>query len=130
VIPALVRKCVEAVRRGAPSIEAWGTGTATRDYLYVDDAAAGIVLAAERYDGAEPVNVSSDAPEVSMRELAPKIAQLAGFEGRIVWDSSRPDGQPRRKVDGRRARELFGFEARVALDEGLRRTIDWYRQQV
>lgn len=126
VIPALIKKCVEAVERGEPSIPVWGTGTATREFLYVDDCAEGIVLATERYDGAEPVNLGADH-EVAIADLAEMIAKLTGFEGTLEWDTSKPDGQPRRRVDATRARELFGFEAKTPLEDGLRRTIEWYR---
>ena len=126
VIPALIKKFVEAEERGDDEVEVWGTGTATREFLYVDDAAEGIVLAAESYDSPEPVNLGSGR-EVPIKELAETIARLVGFQGRLRWDSSRPDGQPRRSVDASRARDEFGFEARVSLEEGLRRTIDWYR---
>jgi GDP-L-fucose synthase len=129
VIPALIRKCIEARRQGDGAIVAWGSGAATRDYLYVDDAAEGILLAAERYDGAEPVNLSgTEATEISVRELAAHVCRLTGYAGEVVWDTSQPDGQPRRSVDGRRARELFGFAPRVAFEAGLRRTITWYEQ--
>jgi GDP-L-fucose synthase len=126
VIPALIKKFVEAVERGDDEVEVWGTGKATREFLYVDDAATGIVLAAESYDSGEPVNLGSGR-EVPIKELAETIAGLSGFEGRLRWDPSRPDGQPRRSVDASRAREAFGFEARIPLEEGLRRTIEWYR---
>jgi GDP-L-fucose synthase len=126
VIPALIRRCVEASRQHQDSIVAWGTGTATRDYLYVDDAAEGILLAAERYDGADPVNLSGDGSEISVRDLLGLIRGLTGYAGEVVWDTSRPDGQPRRKVDGRRARDCFGFEPGVAFEEGLRRTVEWF----
>ncbi len=126
VIPALIRKFVEAREAGAPEVECWGTGTPTREFLYVDDAARGIMLATERYDGAEPVNLGS-GQEISIRDLATKIAELVGYEGRLVWDSSKPDGQPRRRLDVSRAEREFGFRAEVGLDEGLRRTVDWYR---
>ena len=126
VIPALIKKFVEAAERGAPEVEVWGTGTATREFLYVDDAAEGIVLAAEQYDGREPVNLGS-GQEMSIRELAETIAAETGFRGRIVWDTSKPDGQPRRALDVTRAAELFGFRARVGFAEGLRRTVEWYR---
>ena len=125
VIPALIKKCVEAKEAGADHIDVWGTGSATREFLYVDDAAEGILLGAESYDGADPVNLGSNN-EVAIRDLAPMIARLVGFEGTIEWDPSKPDGQPRRRVDASRAKALFGFEARVALEEGLRTTIDWY----
>ncbi len=129
VIPALIRKCVEAGQRSLPSITAWGTGRATREFLYVDDAARGILLAAERYDRPEPVNLGTSR-EVSVRELVELIARLSGFRGGIEWDASLPDGQPRRKLDVGRARQELGFEAEVDLEEGLRRTIEWYRREV
>jgi GDP-L-fucose synthase len=129
VIPALVRKCVEARDRHELSIVAWGTGTATRDYLFVEDAAEGILLAAERYDDAEPVNLSGETGEVSMRDLLGLICRLVDYHGEVVWDTSRPDGQPRRCVDGQRARELFNFAPTVSFENGLRQTIDWFEQQ-
>ena len=128
VIPALIRKCVEARRQHQGSIVAWGTGTATRDYLFVDDAAEGILLAAERYDGADPVNLSGESSEISMRDLLALICKMTGYAGEVVWDASKPDGQPRRKVDGRRARDYFGFQPRVAFEEGLRRTVEWFEK--
>ena len=128
VVPALIRKMEEAVRRGARSIEAWGTGAATREFLFAPDAAEGIVLAAERYDDAEPVNVGA-GEEISVRALIELIAELTGFEGEIVWDASKPDGQPRRKLDTTRAKRLFGFRATTALREGLAETIAWYRAE-
>jgi GDP-L-fucose synthase len=126
VIPALIKKCVDAVESGADHIDVWGTGTATREFLYVDDAAEGIVAAAERYDGEAPVNLGTDE-ERPIRELAELIAELVGFRGELRWDTSKPDGQPRRRVDPSRAREEFGFEAKVRFEDGLRTTIDWYR---
>jgi len=128
VIPALIRKCLEAIREGRPEIEVWGSGEPTREFLYVEDAAEGILLAAERYDKPEPVNLGTGV-EISIRELADLIARLTGFSGRIVWDRSRPDGQPRRCLDTSRAQREFGFSAKVSLEEGLRRTIAWYRAQ-
>lgn len=125
VIPALIKKCVDAVEAGSDHIEVWGTGSASREFLYVDDAARGIVAAAEHYEGADPVNLGTNE-ERPIRELVELIAKLTGFEGEIRWDTSKPDGQPRRRVDPSRARELFGFEAEVRFEEGLRRTIDWY----
>ena len=125
VIPALIRKCVEAVRRGDEELVVWGTGTPTREFLYVSDAAEGIVSAAERYDGPEPVNLGNGR-EVSIRELVGLIAGMTGFRGRLVFDTSRPDGQPRRCLDVSRARELFGFSAGTPLEDGLTRTIEWY----
>lgn len=127
VIPALVRKCVEAEETGAPAITVWGTGAATREFLYVEDAAEAIVLAAERYDDAEPMNLGAGF-EISIKELAELVARLTGFRGDFVWDTSRPDGQPRRMLDTSRAAEWLGFVAKTPFEEGLRRTIAWYRQ--
>lgn len=126
VIPALIRRCVLASEDGIDHLDVWGTGSATREFLYVDDAAEGIVAAAEHYDGDEPVNLGADR-ELSIAELVTMIAELTGFDGEIRWDGSRPDGQPRRAVDAGRARRLFGFEARTDFRTGLARTIDWYR---
>jgi GDP-L-fucose synthase len=123
VIPDLIRKMLESPER----VVLWGDGSPTREFLYVDDCVEGLALAAERYDGADPVNLGT-GNEISIRELAHLIAELTGFEGEIEWDSSMPNGQPRRSLDASRARELFGFEARVPLREGLERTIAWYRQ--
>jgi GDP-L-fucose synthase len=128
VIPALVRKCIEAQKRGENRIVVWGTGKPTREFLYVDDAAVGIVMATEKYDGSEPVNLGSGM-EISIEELTHLIAKLTGFEGEIVWDTSKPDGQPRRCLDIQRAERLFGFRARTPFEEGLRRTIEWYRER-
>jgi GDP-L-fucose synthase len=125
VIPALIRKFVSARDSAHSHVEVWGTGSASREFLYVDDAARGIVLAAERYDDPDPVNLGV-GQEVRIRELVATIASLTGFEGEIRWDTSRPDGQPRRMLDTRRALERFGFSAQVPLDEGLRRTIEWW----
>lgn len=125
VIPALIKKCVDARDSGADHIEVWGTGSASREFLYVDDAAEGIVLAAEHYDGREPVNLGTDE-EMPIRDLVKLIREAVGFEGEIRWDTSKPDGQPRRRVDPGRAREQFGFQATVAFSEGLRRTVEWY----
>ncbi len=125
VIPDLIRKMVEA----PDEVVLWGDGSPTREFLYVDDAAEGLLLASQRYDGAEPVNLGTGA-EISIRELAELIAELTGFEGEIVWDTSQPNGQPRRALDTSRARELFGFEARTPLREGLERTIAWYRDSL
>lgn len=126
VIPALIRKCMEAVDTGADHIDVWGTGSASREFLYVADAAEGIVLAAERYDGPEPVNLGT-GQEISIRALVELIAEVTGFAGEIRWDPAKPDGQPRRALDTTRARERFGFTAATALREGLTRTIEWYR---
>ena len=128
VIPALIRKVIEAQEAGRDTVEVWGTGSATRDFLYVDDAARGIVDAAERYDEPDPVNLGSGS-EISIRDLAELIATLCEFDGQLVWDAARPDGQPRRLVDASRAREAFRFAPRTDFREGLRRTIDWYRAE-
>jgi GDP-L-fucose synthase len=125
VIPALIKKCVDARVERQPSITVWGDGSPTREFLYVEDAAEGILLAAERYDGREPVNLGS-AFEIRIKDLVETIARLTGFEGRIEWDVDKPNGQPRRKLDTSRARELFGFESRTTFEDGLRRTIEWY----
>jgi GDP-L-fucose synthase len=117
---------VDAVESGADHVEVWGTGSATREFLYVDDAAEGIVAAAERYDGEAPVNLGTDE-ERPIRELAELIAELVGFRGELRWDTSKPDGQPRRRVDPSRAKAEFGFQAKVRFEDGLRTTIDWYR---
>ncbi len=126
VIPALIRKCVEAVERGESEIVAWGDGSPTREFLYVEDAAEGILLAAERYNDSEPVNLGS-AFEISIRDLTEMIARLCGFEGSIVWDTTKPNGQPRRKLDTSRAKRSFGFSSTTLFEEGLRRTIAWYQ---
>jgi len=125
VIPALIRKCVDARRTGQQSITAWGTGSATREFLYVGDAAEAIVAAAERYDKPDPVNVGS-GDEVTVKELASLIRSMTSFSGTIKWDSSQPDGQPRRTLDISRAEREFGFKPKTTLREGLKRTIDWY----
>ncbi|HUP01922.1 MAG TPA: GDP-L-fucose synthase [Gemmatimonadota bacterium] len=127
VIPALVKKCVEAREEGRDQIVVWGDGTPTREFLYVKDAAEGIVLALERYADPEPVNIGSGT-EISIRELVEKVVEVTGFEGRIEWDDSKPNGQPRRCLDTSRARERFGFTARTGLDEGLAETVQWYEQ--
>lgn len=127
VIPALIKKCVDAVEEGADSITVWGDGSASREFLYVDDAARGIVLATALYDGSEPVNLGSGM-EISIRELVDKIAAATGFSGRIEWDETRPNGQPRRCLDISRARKLFGFEAETDFSDGLARTVGWYRR--
>ena len=127
VIPALIKKCVEAKEAGADSIEVWGTGKATREFFYVEDAAEAIALAAEKYDGIEPVNLGAGF-EISIKDLVELIAKLTGFEGKIVWDSSKPDGQPRRCLDTSRAKEYFGFQAHTNFEEGLKKTIEWYKE--
>jgi GDP-L-fucose synthase len=127
VIPAVVRKCVEAVRHGESKITLWGTGVATREFLHVDDAANGILLAAEHYNASDPVNLGAGM-EISIRDLTVRIAELSGFHGELIWDSTKPDGQPRRSLDITKAEKLFGFRARVSFDDGLRETIEWFRQ--
>ena len=127
VIPALIRKCVEAKQRGDSFIEAWGSGNVSREFLYVEDCAEGIVRAAALYDEPAAVNLGS-GKEVVIRDLVETIARLAGFEGEIRWRSDRPDGQPRRQLDTSRAFEKFGFRAETSLEEGLKRTIDWFKQ--
>ena len=125
VIPALIRRFVEAKAEGIKEVVNWGDGSATREFIYVDDAAEAILLAAEKYDGAEPVNIGS-GQEISIKNLAEKIARLTGYEGRITWDTSKPNGQPRRMLDTQRAFDYFGFRAVMSFDEGLRRTIEWF----
>ncbi len=125
VIPALIRKCVEAGEQGEPTITVWGTGTPTREFLYVDDAANAIILATERYDKPGPVNVGS-SEEISIKDLLDRIVTLTGYRGRVMWDATKPDGQPRRKLNAERARREFGFTAQVDFTLGLRRTIEWY----
>ncbi len=129
VIPALIRKCEEARVAGRAEVVCWGTGKASREFLYVDDCAEAIVAAAQSYDGPEPINVGA-AREITIRELTETIARLTGFAGELVWDASKPDGQPRRKLDVSRATELLGFTASTDFEDGLRRTIEWYREQV
>ncbi|MHB9096298.1 MAG: GDP-L-fucose synthase family protein [Syntrophales bacterium] len=125
VIPALIKKCVDAVRQGDKEIIVWGTGDATREFFYVEDAAEAIALATEKYDKPEPVNIGAGF-EISIRELVGLIVELTGFTGRVVWDASKPDGQPRRMLDTTRAFQEFGFRARTDFREGLTRTISWY----
>lgn len=125
VIPALIKKCVDARERGDAFIEAWGDGSPTREFLFIEDAARAFVLASERYNESEPVNVGS-AYEISIRDLTETIARLTGFKGEIRWDSSKPNGQPRRKLDTTRAERAFGFKSKIPFEEGLRRTIEWY----
>jgi GDP-L-fucose synthase len=127
VIPALIRKCVEARESAAPEIVSWGDGSATRAFLYAPDAAAGLVAAAEKYDGADPVNLGTPE-EVSIRSLVETIARLCRYEGKIVWDTSQPNGQPRRCLDTSRAEQVFGFSAPTTLSEGLAQTVQWYRE--
>src|SRR5438128_7553014 len=128
VIPALIKKCVDASEQNRPYIEVWGTGRASREFLYVDDAAEGIVLAADRYNGADPVNLGV-GQEITIRELVQLIVKLAGYRGEIRWDESKPDGQPRRALDTSKARQAFGFTARTTFEDGLRETLNWYLQE-
>ena len=125
VIPALIKKCVDAIESGAGHIECWGTGNVSREFIYAADAAEGILLATEHYNISEPVNIGAGF-EITIKQLVEKIVELTGFVGEIRWDGTKPDGQPRRCLDTRRARELFGFEAQTKFDEGLKATIDWY----
>ncbi len=127
VIPALIRKCIEAQESGQGEVVVWGDGSPTREFLYVEDAAEGILLATEHYNSPEPVNLGSGF-EIPIKDLAELIAKLVGFEGKLVWDASKPNGQPRRALDTSRAEQCFGFKAQVDFEEGLRRTIEWYRQ--
>lgn len=127
VIPALIKKCIDAKRRKMDEIVVWGTGKATREFLYVDDAAEGIVLAAEKYDKPDPVNIGAGF-EISIKDLVGLIVRLTGFKGRIVWDKTKPDGQPRRRLDTALARKEFGFKAKTSFESGLRKTITWYKK--
>ena len=128
VIPALIRKCIEAQEKGQKEVVLWGDGSPTREFLYVGDAADGILTAAEFYAGSEPVNIGS-GQEISIKDLAELIGRLTGFQGKIVWDTSKPNGQPRRALDTQRAYDYFGWRAQVPFEEGLRQTIAWYRNQ-
>ena len=125
VIPARIKRCVEAVEQGEQQLDVWGTGTASREYLYVDDAAEAIVIAAEQYDGVDPVNLGTNR-EITIRETVEMIATMVGYDGELVWDPTKPDGQPRRRVDPGRAEALFGWRAQMPFEDGLRHTIDWY----
>ncbi|RCW50896.1 GDP-L-fucose synthase family protein [Paenibacillus prosopidis] len=128
VIPAIIRKCLEAKEQGSPNITLWGSGNVTREFIYAEDAAEAIVKATEQYDSSEPVNIGS-GQEYTIRDLAEMIKKLTGYEGEIVWDQSKPDGQPRRKLDTSRAKERFGFEASTDLETGIKRTIEWYLKE-
>ena len=128
VIPALVRKMIEAQERGESEVVLWGDGSPTREFLYVEDCAEGIDLAAQRYEGPDPVNLGT-SEEISIRDLAELVAEVTGYEGEIVWDTSKPNGQPRRRLDVSRAEELFGFRARTPLRTGIERTVAWYRAE-
>ncbi|TLN00398.1 GDP-L-fucose synthase, partial [bacterium] len=127
VIPALIRKCLEAQDNGVDEIVVWGDGSPTREFLFVEDAAEGILLATEKYDGSDPVNLGSGR-EISIKDLALMIARLTGFQGRMVFDTTKPNGQPRRALDTSRAEKYFGFRAGTDFEQGLQRTIDWYRE--
>jgi GDP-L-fucose synthase len=125
VVPALIRKCLEAKESGSAEIVCWGDGTPTREFLYVEDCAEAIVLATEKYEGGEPVNIGAGR-EISIKELVEQIAAITGFQGHIIWDTSKPNGQPRRCLDVSRAQKLFGFIAATGFRDGLQKTIDWY----
>ena len=125
VIPALIKKCVDAIESNAGHIDCWGTGSASREFIYAADAAEGILLATELYNGSEPVNIGAGF-EITIKKLLEKIVKLTGFDGQIRWDSSKPNGQPRRRLDVSRAKKLFGFEVKTDFDEGLKATVDWY----
>jgi GDP-L-fucose synthase len=127
VIPALIKKCLDAKTNKEPSISVWGTGRASREFLYVEDAAEGIILATERYDKAEPINLGAGF-EITIKELVERIAELTGFKGALLWDASKPDGQPRRMLSVMRAEREIGFRAQTTLEEGLKKTVQWYRE--
>jgi GDP-L-fucose synthase len=129
VMPALIKKCCDAVKRKDKEIVVWGTGRVTREFLYVEDAASGIVLATEKYDKSDPVNLGAGF-EISIKDLVKVIIKLTGFKGKIIWDKTKPDGQPRRCLDTSRAYKEFGFKAKVNLEDGLKRTIVWYKNKV
>jgi GDP-L-fucose synthase len=129
VIPALIKKCLDAIQSGKDEITVWGTGKATREFLYVEDCAEGIALATERYDGSEPVNLGAGF-EISIKDLLGMIIELTGFQGRVSWDTTKPDGQPRRMLDTNRAERYFGFKARTSLEDGLKKTIQWYKENM
>jgi GDP-L-fucose synthase len=129
VIPALIKKCVDAINNGDKYIECWGTGSASREFIYAPDASEGILLATEFYNGDEPVNIGAGF-EITIKNVVEKIARLTGFKGEIRWDPSKPDGQPRRCLDTSRAKKLFGFEAKTDFDAGLKATIEWYRKNL
>ncbi len=129
VIPALIKKCFDAIKNGEKEIQIWGTGKATREFLYVEDAAEAIILATEKYNKSEPVNIGAGF-EISIKELVKLIAKFTGFKGHVVWDKTKPDGQPRRSLDTTRAEKEFGFKAKTPFEEGLRKTIEWYKGMV
>jgi GDP-L-fucose synthase len=127
VIPALIRKAVEAQEKGQKEMVVWGDGSPTREFLFVEDAADGIVTAAEKYNGPEPVNLGSGY-EISIKDLSEMVCRMAGFQGKLVWDTTKPNGQPRRGLDVSRAKEYFGWSAQMPFEEGLRRTIEWFKE--
>lgn len=129
VIPALIKKCVDAIKNGDDHIVVWGTGKASREFLYVEDAAEGIISSTERYDKSDPINLGAGF-EIKIKDLVELIAKLTGFKGKILWDASKPDGQPRRMLNTAKAEKEFGFKAKTTFEEGLNRTIDWYRKNV
>ena len=126
MVPALIRKCIEAKEQGITELEVWGDGSPTREFLYVEDAAEGILLGAEQYNSAEPVNLGS-GEEISIRNLAELIEKMTSFDGKLVWNASKPNGQPRRGLDTQKAKQYFGFEAQISFEVGLQNTVDWYR---
>jgi len=128
VIPALIKKCVDAIDSGVDHIDCWGTGSASREFIYVTDVAEGILLATEHYNGPKPVNLGAGF-EITIKELVAKIVKFTGFTGKVCWDPTKPDGQPRRRLDVSKAKKYFGFKAKTSFDEGLKATIDWYRNQ-
>ncbi|MGD0915970.1 MAG: GDP-L-fucose synthase [Thermodesulfobacteriota bacterium] len=128
VIPAIVKKCFDAIRNGENELVIWGTGKATREFLYVEDCAEGILLATENYNGSNPVNLGAGF-EISIRDLAGMITRLIGYKGKIVWDTSKPDGQPRRMLDTSKAEDYFGFKAKTSFEEGLKKTVRWYKEK-
>ncbi|MBI5701750.1 GDP-L-fucose synthase [Candidatus Saganbacteria bacterium] len=129
VIPAVIRKCLEAIKNNDAKIVVWGSGKPTREFLFVEDAAEGIVLASEKYDGADPINLGAGF-EISMKDLVELICKLTGFNGELVWDKTKPDGQPRRMLDVSRAQKEFGFKSKTNFEEGLKKTIEWYKGQI
>jgi GDP-L-fucose synthase len=128
VIPAVIKKCCDAIKNGDKTITVWGTGKPTREFLYVDDAAMAIVMAAEKYNKSDPVNIGSSS-EISIKKLVDLIVAMTGFKGKVVWDASQPDGQPKRRLDVERAQKEFGFKAKTSLEQGLEKTIHWYKKQ-
>jgi GDP-L-fucose synthase len=129
VIPALIRKCVEARERGDAEVVAWGSGSASREFLYVDDCAEGLLLALEKYDSPEPINLGNGR-EITIKDLTEMVARIAGFKGRIRWDLTKPDGQPRRCLDVSRAARELGFQAKTSLEDGLKKTVEWFEKHV